>query len=244
MPFYAFDPVFWVSVGQIMLVNIILSGDNAVVIALAARSLPESQKKQAVVWGSVAAILMRVALTIVALTILKVPFLKLVGSFLLFWIALKLLTPEKEAGIDGIKEQDNLSAAIRTILIADLVMSLDNVLAVAAAAKGDNVLLMLGLGVSIPLVIFGSTIILRMMDRFPMIVTLGAALLGYVAGDMFITDPALDGMAISQPDSWAQQALPYATGLLVVLIGKWLSRRQQSDHRELLDLVRDDEQPK
>ena len=238
------DPVFWLGLGQIMLVNIVLSGDNAVVIALAARSLPEAQRKQAVVWGSVAAIVMRVILTIVALEMLKLPYLKLIGSGLLFWIALKLLTPEEADG-DGIETHKTLAGAIRTILIADLVMSLDNVLAVAAAAKGDNLLLMLGLGISIPLVIFGSTVILRLMDRFPVIITVGAAILGYVAGEMLVTEPALAGNPLLREDGWLHGALPFAAAGLVIVLGKWLfGHKPETGKPEFIDLAREDEQPR
>ena len=237
------DPAFWLSLGQIMLVNIVLSGDNAVVIALAARSLPEAQRKQAVVWGSVAAIAMRVILTIVALEMLKLPYLKLIGSGLLFWIALKLLMPGESQG-NGVKNQNTLSGAIRTILIADLVMSLDNVLAVAAAAKGDNLLLMLGLGISIPLVIFGSTVILRLMDRFPIIITLGAAILGYVAGDMLVTEPAMAKIPNFAEGGWLHSILPLASAAIVIGLGKWLAARKPGGGQpEFIDLARKDEQP-
>lgn len=241
MPEFALDPRFWISLGEIMLVNIILSGDNAVVIALAARSLPERQRKLAVVWGSIAAIIMRVVLTVVAVEMLRLPYLKLVGSVLLFWIALKLLAPEEEGG-EGMAGHDNLLAAIRTILLADLVMSLDNVLAVAAAAKGDTLLLILGLGISIPLVIFGSTVILRLMDRFPVIVTLGAALLGFVSGEMLTGDPALAAWPPLAPESSLHAIIPIAGAVLVVVIGKWLARRKAARvPLELVDLAADDE---
>lgn len=238
------DAGFWLSLGEIMLVNIVLSGDNAVVIALAARSLPEAQRKLAVVWGSVAAIVMRVILTIVALEMLKLSYLKMIGSVLLFWIAMKLLTPEESEG-DGIENHSSLAGAIRTILIADLVMSLDNVLAVAAAAKGDNLLLMLGLGISIPLVIFGSTVILRLMDRFPIIITLGAAILGYVAGEMLVTEPALADNPLLREDGWLHSALPLASAALVIVLGKWIfGRKPETGQPELIDLAREDEQPR
>ena len=180
---------FWIALAQIIGINIVLSGDNAVVIALAARSLPPSQQKQAVLWGSGAAVLMRIVLTVVAVELLKLPWLKLVGSMLLFWIGIKLLIPEEEN--DNIDASDNLIAAIKTILIADLVMSLDNVIAVAAAAGGSLTLLILGLAISIPLVVFGSTLLLHLMERWPIIITVGGGLLGFVAGEMLVTDPAL-----------------------------------------------------
>jgi YjbE family integral membrane protein len=180
---------FWIGLAKIIGVNVILSGDNAVVIALAARSLPPKQQKAAVLWGSGAAVVLRILLTLFAVALLTLPWLKLAGSLLLFWIGVKLLVPEDdEAEMDA---SENLMAAIRTILIADLVMSLDNVIAVAAAAQGSIMLLVLGLAISIPLVIFGSTLLLHLMERFPVIVTLGGALIGMVAGEMLVTDPAL-----------------------------------------------------
>jgi YjbE family integral membrane protein len=183
--------VFWIGLLKIIGVNLILSGDNAVVIALAARSLPQRQQKAAVLWGSGAAVVMRIILTIFAVALLTLPWLKLVGSLLLFWIGIKLLLPEE--GDENIDASDNLISAIKTILIADLVMSIDNVIAVAAAAQGSITLLILGLAISIPLVIFGSTLLLHLMERWPIIITIGGGLLGFVAGEMLVTDPALHG---------------------------------------------------
>jgi YjbE family integral membrane protein len=243
MPELTLGPHFWIGLGEIMLVNIILSGDNAVVIALAARSLPEHQRKLAVVWGSVAAVIMRVILTIAAVEMLRLPYLKLVGSALLFWIAVKLLAPEEDGG-DGMESRADLIGAIRTILIADLVMSLDNVLAVAAAAKGDTVLLMLGLGISIPLVIFGSTIILKLMDRFPVIVTLGAALLGFVAGEMLITDPVVASWPAFSESDGLHWIIPAAGAVLVIVVGKGLAERRKAvlpAPAELVDLAEAEE---
>jgi YjbE family integral membrane protein len=180
---------FWIGLLKIIGVNIILSGDNAVVIALAARSLPPKQQKAAVLWGSGAAVVMRIILTMFAVALLTLPWLKLVGSLLLFWIGIKLLIPEEDT--EEVDASDNLIAAIKTILIADLVMSIDNVIAVAAAAGGSITLLILGLAISIPLVIFGSTLLLHLMERWPIIITLGGGLLGFVAGEMMVTDPAL-----------------------------------------------------
>ena len=183
--------VFWLNLLKIIGVNIILSGDNAVVIALAARSLPARQQKAAVLWGSGAAVLMRIILTVFAVALLTLPWLKLVGSLLLFWIGVKLLIPEE--GDEDIPASDQLLSAIKTILVADLVMSLDNVIAVAAAAGGSVVLLILGLAISIPLVIFGATLLLKLMERFPVIITIGAGLIGWVAGEMLVADSALEG---------------------------------------------------
>jgi YjbE family integral membrane protein len=186
-----YTQAFWIGLLKIIGVNLILSGDNAVVIALAARSLPQKQQKAAVLWGSGAAVAMRIVLTIFAVALLTLPWLKLVGSLLLFWIGIKLLLPEE--GDENIDASDNLIAAVKTILIADLVMSIDNVIAVAAAAQGSMTLLILGLAISIPLVIFGSTMLLHLMERWPVIITIGGGLLGFVAGEMLVTDPALKG---------------------------------------------------
>src|SRR3954470_1518514 len=182
---------FWLGLAKIIGVNIILSGDNAVVIALAARSLPAKQQKQAIIWGAGAAIVLRVILTLFAVALLGLPWLKLVGSVLLFWIGVKLLVPEDDD--PDIAANDQLLAAIKTILVADLVMSLDNVIAVAAAAGGSVTLLVLGLAISIPLVVFGATLLLKLMERFPIIITIGAGLIGWVAGEMLVADSALEG---------------------------------------------------
>lgn len=212
---------FWLGLATIIGVNIVLSGDNAVVIALAARSLPPEQRKRAIMWGSGAAVGMRIVLTIVAVEMLRLPYLKLVGAALLLWIGIQLLLPE-ESGEGGAKAGGNLAAAIRTILVADLVMSLDNVIAVAGAAKGSLLLLILGLGISIPLVIFGSTLLLKLMDRYPVIITLGAGLVGWVAGDMATTDPAVKDW-VSANASWLHEAAEVLGAVLVVIVGKWLA---------------------
>lgn len=215
------DPIFWIALMQIIGVNIVLSGDNAVVIALAARSLPPEQQKKAIFWGSAAAVIMRIVLTIVAVEMLKLPYLKLVGAGLLMWIGVQLLLPESE-GEGGPDTGGNLAAAIRTILIADLVMSLDNVIAVAGAAKGSLLLLILGLGISIPLVIFGSTFLLKAMQRYPVIITIGAGLLGWVAGDMATTDPLVREW-VSTHAPWLHEAAEVLGAILVVITGKWLA---------------------
>jgi YjbE family integral membrane protein len=231
------DPAFWVALLQIIGVNIVLSGDNAVVIALAARSLPPKQQKAAILWGSGAAVLMRIVLTIVAVEMLKWPFLKLIGAVLLIWIAVKLLIPEEE-GEEGISSSDNLMAAIKTILIADLVMSLDNVIGVAAAAKGDLTLLIVGLAISIPIVVFGSTMLLKLMGRFPVIITIGAALLGWVAGEMAVTDPLIKDW-VDANMHWLHWVAPAAGAVMVVVVGKWFASRAES-HKPVVDLVHED----
>ena len=221
---------FWTALMAIIGVNIVLSGDNAVVIALAARSLPPKQQKQAILWGSGAAIVMRIVLTIVAVELLRFPYLKLVGSVLLLWIAIQLLLPEDE-GDEGSAEAKGMAAAVRTILIADLVMSLDNVIAVAAAAKGSMLLLVIGLAISIPLVIFGSTMLLKLMERFPVIITIGAALLGWVAGEMAVSDPAIKDW-VDANAHWLHTAAPAAGAIGVVVVGKWLASRAESRPKE------------
>lgn len=220
------SPEFWIALLQIIGVNIILSGDNAVVIALAARSLPLAQQKKAVAWGSGAAVVMRIVLTIVAVELLRLPYLKLVGSVLLLWIALQLLLPEDE-GEGHAQAGGNLMSAIRTILLADLVMSLDNVIAVAAAAKGSVTLLVIGLAVSIPLVVFASTLLLTLMSRFPIIITVGAALLGWVAGEMAIGDPAVKSW-IDTNAAYLHYAAPALGAIGVVLFGTWVARRAEA----------------
>ncbi len=184
------DPLLWTALLKIVGVNIVLSGDNAVVIALAARSLPHKQQNQAIFWGSAAAIVMRIILTLFAVALLALPWLKLIGSLLLLWIGIKLLAPEE--GDASVTASDSLWVAIRTILIADLVMSLDNVIAVAAAAGGRWGLMIVGLAISIPIVIFGATLLVRLMERWPVIITMGAARIGYVAGEMAGEDIAIE----------------------------------------------------
>jgi YjbE family integral membrane protein len=228
---------FWIGLMTIIWVNIILSGDNAVVIALAARSLPERQQKQAVMWGAGAAVVMRIILTIVAVELLKFPYLKLIGGALLLWIAVKLLVPEDDAG-DGIESSSNLFAAIKTILIADLVMSLDNVIGVAAAAKGSITLLILGLLISIPLVIFGATMLMKLMERWPVIITIGAAILGWVAGEMAVTDPILAEW-VNTNAAWLHWIGPISGAVLVVIVGKAIAARARKEHKTVVDLAGD-----
>ena len=238
------DIAFWQALGAIIWVNLLLSGDNAVVIALAARSLPPKQQKLAVFWGSAAAIILRVILTVFAVALLQLPWLKMIGGLLLLWIGVKLMVPED--GGEDIKSSDNLFQAVKTILIADLVMSLDNVIAVAAAAEqgppeAKFALLCIGLALSIPIVIFGSTLMLKVMGRFPVIITLGAALLGYIAGDIMATDPALKGWLTGlgaeyvngkpKIDGWSVALVWGAVGAVFVFgLGSWLAKRQERHH--------------
>ena len=217
---------FWAALGSIIFTNIILSGDNAVVIALAARSLPPAQQKKAIFWGSAAAIVLRIILTLVAAQLLQQPYLKIVGGVLLLYIGVQLLIEEEEEIEDGTDNQPKgMLAAVRTILIADLVMSLDNVIAVAAAAKDSVTLLILGLAISIPLIIFGSTMLLKVMERFPIIITLGGALLGYLAGEMVATDPGL-AQWIGPVSHIAANIAGAVGAVVVVAIGMLIRRRQ------------------
>ncbi|HSI49930.1 MAG TPA: TerC family protein [Ideonella sp.] len=215
---------FWAALGSIILANVLLSGDNAVVIAMAARALPANQQKKAIFYGSAAAIVMRIVLTLLAVKLLAMPYLKLVGGVALVYIGTSLLLENDDEDDAHGTGHTSLMTAIRTILVADLVMSLDNVLAVAAAAHNNTLLLILGLGISIPLIIFGSTMLLKVMDRFPIIITLGAALLGYLAGEMALTDPGVVALIGPQPE-----IVPEIAGAIgavfVVALGHFLKRR-------------------
>lgn len=231
MDFSAFsDATFWAALLSIIVANILLSGDNAVVIALASRNLPPSQQKKAIFWGSAAAIILRVVLTITAVQLLTLPYLKIIGAILLLYIGIQLMADgDDEADMKG---ESNIWGAIRTILIADLVMSLDNVIAVAAAAqKGPEetrlVLLIIGLGLSIPLIIFGSTMLLKVMDRFPIIITLGAGLLGLLAGGMLVEDPAIkDSIQAAMED--AHMIFEGIGVAIVILVGTYLKKKNNA----------------
>jgi YjbE family integral membrane protein len=230
LPMDLADSTLWVALLKIIWVNILLSGDNAVVIALAARNLPKRQQNLAILGGSGAAIVLRVVLTLFAVQLLQFPFLKLVGSALLLWIGIQLLAGGNDEG--DVKASDSLATAIRTILVADLVMSLDNVIAVAAAANSApenarTALLIAGLGLSIPLIIFGSTLLLKLMQRFPAIITLGAGLLGFVAGEMAVSDPAISAWFEAHLHGW-ELPISAVCAVAVILVGKWLARRAES----------------
>ena len=216
---------FWIGLVKIVWINIILSGDNAVVIALAARGLPPEQQKKAVMLGSGAAVVLRIALTVVAARLMQLPFVEVIGGLLLLWIGVGLLKSEDDEEDGGAVVKQSMMAAVRTILLADLVMSLDNVIAVAAAAGGNMLLLILGLAISIPLVIFGSTLMIKLMERFPVIVVLGAALIGWVAGETITSDHVLEPLVHAHP--WLHYAAAAAGALLVVGIGKWLQLRAE-----------------
>ena len=216
-------PAFWAALGSIILANVLLSGDNAVVIAMAARGLPAGQQKKAIVFGSGAAIVMRIVLTLIAVRVLGLPWLKLAGGLALLWIGANLMARDDDEN-DHEAKPVGVAAAVRTILVADLVMSLDNVLAVAAAAQGNTPLLIIGLAVSVPLIVFGSTLILKVMERFPVIITAGAALLGWLAGAMMVGDPALHAWLPGIPES-ADRVAGFIGAVGVVIVGKLRQRR-------------------
>jgi YjbE family integral membrane protein len=213
---------FWVGLLKIVWINIILSGDNAVVIALAARGLPPNQQKKAILLGSGAAVVLRIGLTVVAAWLLELSYLQIIGGVLLLWIGVQLLGGDDE-GETASTEKTGLMAAIRTILLADLVMSLDNVIGVAAAAKGSMALLVLGLAISIPIVVFGSTLMIKLMERFPFIIMLGAALIGWVGGETIVSDVALKGLVAEQP--WLHYAGAITGMALVLGIAQWNNRQ-------------------
>lgn len=224
------SPAFWVAVAQIIVIDVVLSGDNAVVIAMACRNLPTAQRRRGVLWGVFGAVGLRVVLTAFAASLLGYPYLKLIGGLLLIWIGVKLLLPGDKEGED-LEGADNLWGAVRTIVVADFVMSLDNVVAVAAAAQGSLLLLLFGLAVSIPLIVWTSQWFLRLMDRYPIIIVLGAGLLGYVAGGMMASDPLVEGWLDARLQT-AHYVIGAVGAGLVMATGTWLARRQNGRSRE------------
>jgi YjbE family integral membrane protein len=228
--FMTADFVF--AVGQIIMIDILLGGDNAVVIALACRKLPSQQRKLGILWGTAGAIVLRVILIFFALTLLQIPYLKIVGAVLLLWIGVKLLQPEHDETHSNIQASDKLWAAVKTVIVADFVMSLDNVIAIAGAAEGaggDNEmpLVIFGLLVSIPIIVWGSQLVIKLMDRYPVIITLGGMLLGWIAGQMVISDPVLKGWADGQ-GRYLHYLAPAVGAAVVLLIGKWLAARARA----------------
>jgi len=210
-----------IALTQIMFINVVLSGDNAVVIALACRRLSPTHQKQAFLWGSVGVVALMVVLTVFVVFLLSLPYLEIAGSLLLLWIGIKLLVAEDEGDEGGVDQKDTLMAAIRTIIIADMVMSLDNVLAMAAAAKGHMWMLVVGLVITVPVILFGSALLMKLMERFPIFVMIGAALIGWVAGEMIISDPAIKGWIDANMASLHTIA-PVACAALVIGVGKTL----------------------
>lgn len=244
------SPAFWFALGQIILIDILLGGDNAVVIALACRKLPPQLRTKGILWGTAGAILLRVVLIAFAMTLLSLPFLKFVGALLLVWIGVKLLAPDED-GHGDVQGSDKLLAAIKTIIVADLVMSVDNVIAIAGAAQnaGEHsfLLVVLGLLISIPIIVWGSQLVIKLMERFPFIITFGGMLLGWIAGGMLVTDPAFvnpavmdwmpkwgsvdeKGLAvISDTLYWASHIVG---ALLVLAVGKFIVSRRAGDGGE------------
>lgn len=234
------SPAFWIAVVQIVAIDILLGGDNAIVIALACRRLPEPLRKKGIFWGIVGAIGLRVVLIFFALQLLAIPFLKIVGGILLLWIGVKLLQPEHEDSHGNIESSTTLAGAIKTIIIADAVMSLDNVVAVAGAAHGSMVLVVFGILVSIPIVAWGSKLVLTLMDKFPIVITGGGMLLGWIGGGMIATDPVT-------PEAWLKivPQAGYVTSafgaIFVLTLGTWLARRQKARPAHELSLTKSDE---
>ena len=225
---------FWVDVFKIIVIDVLLSGDNAVVIALACRNLPLEQRKKGILLGVLGAIALRVVLTFFAVGLLSVPYLKLVGAFLLIWIGVKLLLPEDEHGEDNIKADTRLLGAVKTIIVADFVMSLDNVLGVAAAAKGNVALLVFGLLISIPLIAWSSQLVLKVIDRFPAVIFAGGALLGYVAGEMLVSEAVF--APVLEQQHYLHSVVPAACAFLVLGLGKWLAKREGKESK-VIDLL-------
>jgi YjbE family integral membrane protein len=219
-------PQFWLAGLEIIVINILLSGDNAVVIALACRNLPDRQRRWGVFWGAIGAIVLRIVLTFFAVALLELPYLKLVGGALLVWIGIKLIAEDEGEGHE-VAASDRMLAAIKTVIVADLVMSIDNVLAVAGAAKGSLVLLIFGLVVSIPLVIVGAQLIMKLIERMPILILAGGGLLGYVAGEMVVEDPALAKWITTGPH-WLHWGIPLAGVVLVIAVAKWIDRGREA----------------
>ena len=235
---------FWIALGQIIIIDILLGGDNAVVIALACRKLPPEQRRKGIIYGTAGAIILRIILIAFAMVLLALPFLKVVGALLLVWIGVKLIAPEED-GHDNIQGSDKLFAAFKTIIVADLVMSVDNVIAIAGAAQSSGehqmLLIVLGLLISVPIIVWGSQLVIKLMERYPMIIVAGGMLLGWIAGGMLVTDPVF-----VNPDKWTwmpklgttdDKGLPVISttlywaahvggALLVLALGKWFSRKK------------------
>lgn len=230
---------FLLQVLQIIAIDILLGGDNAVVIALACRKLPEAQRNKGIAYGVVGAIGLRIVMIFFALQLLALPFLKIIGALLLLWIGVKLLQSEDDDH-DNVEGATTLMGAIKTIVIADAVMSLDNVIAVAGAAHGNMGLVVFGILFSIPIIVWGSKFVLTLMDRFPVVITLGAALLGWIAGGMFVTDEFLKDHLKDAP-SWLHYATAVVGALFVVVVGKLIAARQApAEQAPLVDLAKKD----
>jgi YjbE family integral membrane protein len=209
----------------LVMINILLSGDNALVIALVSRNLPPDKQKQAAVWGSIGAIGLRVLLILIAIQLLEIHYLQVAGGLLLLWIAVKLIADDRgERDVKNIVSQNDLAGAVKTIILADLVMSLDNVIAIAGVAKGNISLLVLGLAISIPVIIWGSKAVGLLMQRWPVIIVAGAAFLGWTAGEMAVADQAIAPLLGYY--RWLHWGIPALFGIIVVVAGEFLSQKQ------------------
>jgi YjbE family integral membrane protein len=223
---------FWVALAKIMWINILLSGDNAVVIAMACRGLPHRQRLWGMILGAGVAVVLRIIFTVFVAALMTQPYLKLIGGIALFYISVKLLVPE-DPDEDEVEAVEHLWRAVRTIAIADIIMSLDNVIAIAAAAQGNMALLVIGLGISIPLIVAGAALIMALLDRFPILVWAGAGLLGWIVGDVIATDPAIAGYLTTKYGADIAHQVEYAAagaGVILVLLvgGLWRRSRQQT----------------
>ena len=228
-----FSTQFWVDVFKIIVIDLLLSGDNAVVIALACRNLPEAQRRKGILFGVGGAIGLRIVLTFFAVSLLALPYLKLIGALFLLWIGVKLILPEEERSADNIVADTRLFGAVKTIIIADFVMSLDNVLGVAAAAKGNVPLLVFGLLISIPLIAWSSQLVLKLIDRLPFIIYAGGALLGYVAGEMLVSEALFASMV--EAHNYLYWLIPALCALLVLALGLWLAMHKAVAVVDLVD---------
>lgn len=232
------SPQFWIAVLQIIAIDIVLGGDNAVVIALACRRLPEKQRNLGIFWGVFGAIALRVVLIYFAFTLMAIPFLKIVAALLLLWIGIKLLQPEPEGNGHEINASATLLGAIKTIIIADAMMSLDNVIAIAGAARDSVVLVTFGMAVSVPIIVWGSKLVMRLMEKFPVTIFIGAGLLGWIAGGMSITD-AVSREWVDNNAAFLHWVAPAGGALLIVVIGKWLADRTGARRVAIVDLMDD-----
>ncbi|OXR38752.1 hypothetical protein PSJE_00585 [Pseudomonas jessenii] len=228
-------PGIWLAILQIIAIDILLGGDNAVVIALACRKLPEAQRNRAILGGAMGAILLRIAMIFFALQLLELPYLKLVGAALLLWVGVKLLIPEQEDAHDNLTASPQLFGAIKTIIVADAVMSLDNVVAVAGASGGSLELVIFGIVISIPIIIWGSKLVLHFMDRFPVVITLGAALLGWIAGSMAVTDISLPALP-----EWSRYVAGLAGVLMILVVGKIIARVREATPQQIPNCERNE----
>src|SRR5437762_1586646 len=216
------DPEFWLRLFSIGVLNLLLSGDNALVIALAVRALPPRKRIVGQLWGAIGAVVLRLVFVAIVSVLLRVPLLQLLGGLLLLWIAVRLVRADP-AGAGDVRHGASLWEAIWIIIVADVTMSLDNVLAIAAAAHGDLLLVMFGLGLSLPIVIWGAAILARLMNRYIWIVWLGGGLLGYVAGEMMMSDSLIRGW-LGDMAKLLLHPVPIVIGLLISVIGWWLGR--------------------